>query len=200
MNVKGLSIQDIINLEWNDVSKLTRKELSVVTSRLVSATNKRLRRLEASSLGESPAYKSLLTRTGESRLSVKGKKQGQLQRVFSEAKHFLTLKTSTIGGYKKVIKNIKSSISSRLDRDISSIDVSKLYSTLHKGQEMGLIDMRGSKGSENAVNYITEILERNPNKTIDEIIDNIEDWYQNMYEEEFDYDEDYDDFYIDDDF
>lgn len=200
MNVKGLSIQDILNMDWIDVSKLSRKELANVTSRLVSATNKRLRRLEASPLGESPAYRSLLTRTGENRLSVKGKKQGQLQHVFKEAKHFLSLKSSTVGGYKKVIKNIKASISSRLGRDISSIDISKLYSTLHKGQEMGLIDMRGSKGSENAVNYITEILERNPTKSVDDIIDDIEDWYENMYEEEFDDEDDYDDFYIDDDF
>ena len=110
MNLKGLSIKDIMNMEWDDIQKLTRKELSSITSRLVSATNKRIRRLESSDLGESPALRSIKTRTGEDRLSVKGKSHGQLQQVFTEAKHFLGLKTSTISGFNKVIKNIKETI------------------------------------------------------------------------------------------
>ena len=110
MNIKGLSIKDIINMDFEDVQKLTRKELASLTSRLVSASNKRIRRLEKSELSESPALRSLKSRTGNIRLSVKGKSQGQLQKTFTEAKHFLNLKTSTIGGYKAVVKNIKKSI------------------------------------------------------------------------------------------
>lgn len=201
MNVKGMSIQDILNLEFEDIQKLTRKELAVVTSRLVSATNKRIRRLEKSDLGESPAIRSLKERTGEDRLSVKNKKQGQLQKVFTEAKHFLNLKTSTISGYKKVVKNIRKSVAQRTGKDISEVDISKLYSTLHKAQEMGLIDGRGSKGSEYAVNQIVDILEHNPDKSIDEVIDDINDWYSEMYEEDFtDYDEEDDDIFFDDEF
>lgn len=201
MDVKGLSIKDILNMDFSDIQKLTRKELANVTSRLVSASNKRIRRLEKSELGESPALRSLQTRTGENRLSVKGKSQGQLQRTFTEAKHFLNLKTSTISGYKSVIKNIKKSVSERTGRSISEIDVSKLYSTLHKAQELGLVDKRGSKGSEQAVNEIIDILERNPNKSIDDIINDIDDWYTEMYEEDFnDYDEEDDDIFFDDKF
>ena len=201
MDVKGLSIKDILNMDFSDIQKLTRKELANVTSRLVSASNKRIRRLEKSELGESPALRSLQTRTGENRLSVKGKSQGQLQRTFTEAKHFLNLKTSTIGGYKSVVKNIKKSVSERTGRSISEIDVSKLYSTLHKAQELGLVDKRGSKGSEQAVNEIIDILERNPNKSIDDIINDIDDWYTEMYEEDFnDYDEEDDDIFFDDKF
>ena len=201
MDVNGLSIKDIINMDFADIQKLTRKELATVTSRLVSASNKRIRRLEKSELGEAPSIRSLKVRTGEDRLSVKGKSQGQLQRTFTEAKHFLNLKTSTIGGYKKVIKNIKKTISERIERNVTELDVSKLYSTLHKAQELGLVDKRGSKGSEQAVNEIIDILERNPDKGIDDIINDIDDWYTEMYEEDFnDNDEEDDDIFFDDRF
>lgn len=201
MDVKGLSIKDILNMDFADIQKLTRKELAKVTSRLVSASNKRIRRLEKSNLGEAPSLRSLKTRTGENRLSVKGKSQGQLQRTFTEAKHFLNLKTSTISGYKSVIKNIKKTISDRTGKNITELDVSKLYSTLHKAQELGLIDKRGSKGSEQAVNEIIDVLERNPNKSIDDIINDIDDWYTEMYEEDFnDDDEEDDNIFFDDDF
>lgn len=201
MDIKGLSIKDISNLEWTDVQKLTRKELASLTSRLVSATNKRLRRLEKSGLGESPALRSFKTRTGEERLSVKGKGHGQLQRVFTEAKHFLNLKSSTVGGYKKVIKNIKETIQDKTGKDITELDVSKLYSTLHKAQEMGLVDKRGSKGSEYAVSQIIEVLNNNPNKSIDDVITDIDDWYENMITDLYDYEEDEDDdIFFDDNF
>ena len=201
MDVKGLSIKDILEMDFSDIQKLTRKELANVTSRLVSASNKRIRRLEKTELGESPALRSLKARTGDIRLSVKGKTQGQLQRTFTEAKHFLNLKTSTIGGYKSVIKNIKKSIGERTGKSISEVDVSKLYSTLHKAQELGLVDKRGSKGSEQAVNEIIDILERNPEKSIDDIINDIDDWYDEMYEEDFnDYDEEDDAIFFDDKF
>lgn len=200
MDVKGLSIKDIMNMDWSDVSKLTRKELASVTSRLVSASNKRLRRLEQSDyIGESPAYRSVKERTGEVRFSVKGKKHGQIERTFKEAKHFLSLKTSTISGYNKVLKNVRETIKTKIGRNVSNIDASKLFDALHKAQELGLVDKRGSKGSDIAVGFIVDMLERNPDKSVDDIINEFDDYASNLYEEEFtDYDED--DFFFDDDF
>lgn len=200
MDVKGLSIKDIMNMDWADVTKLTRKELATVTSRLVSASNKRLRRLEQSDfIGESPAYRSVKERTGEVRFSVKGKKHGQIERTFKEAKHFLSLKTSTISGYNKVLKNVRETINTKIGRKVTMTDVSKLFNTLHKAQELGLVDKRGSKGSEVAVGFIVDMLERNPDKSVDDLINEFDDYASNLYEEEFtDYDED--DFFFDDDF
>lgn len=200
MDVKGLSIKDIMNMDWADVAKLTRKELATVTSRLVSASNKRLRRLEQSDyIGESPAYRSVKERTGEVRFSVKGKKHGQIERTFKEAKHFLSLKTSTLSGYNKVLKNVRETINTKIGRNVTMTDVSKLFNTLHKAQELGLVDKRGSKGSEVAVGFIVDMLERNPDKSVDDLINDFDDYASNLYEEEFtDYDED--DFFFDDDF
>lgn len=202
INVNGLSINDILNMDWEDVSKLSRSELAKITSRLVSASNKRVKRLEQSNLGESPALRGLKAReNGQTRLSVKGKTHGQIEHTFITAKNFLSMKSSSISGYKKTIKNIRKSVSERIGKDVSDLDISKLYSTLHKAQEMGLVDGRGSKGSEYAVSQITDILENNPDKSIDDIIDDINDWYSNMYEEdESDYDEDDDAVFFDDEF
>ena len=202
MNVKGLSIKDITNLDWEDVSKLTRKELASITSRLVSASNKRLKRLEQSdSLGESPALRSVKDRTGDIRFSVKGKTHGQLERVFKEAKHFLNLKTSTVSGYRNVLKNVRETIKTKIGRRVSDIDVSKLFESLHKAQELGLVDKRGSKGSDIAVGFIIDMLERNPDKSVDAIINEFDNYASNLYEEELlDYEDEDDGIPFDDEF
>ena len=46
MNVKGLKISDILNIDLETFNKLNEKELRALTSRLVSAGNKRIRRLQ----------------------------------------------------------------------------------------------------------------------------------------------------------
>ena len=200
MDVTGLSIKDIINMDWEDVAKLTRKELATLTSRLVSASNKRLRRLEKSDyIGESPAYRSVRARTGDTRFSVKGKSHGQIERTFKEAKHFLTLKTSTLSGYKSVLKNVRETINTKIGRRVTDMDVSKLFNTLHKAQELGLVDKRGSKGSELAVGFIIDMLERNPDKSVDDMLSDFDEYASNLYEEEFT-DDDEDDISFDDKF
>lgn len=100
INVKGLTIQDIINLDFNrDIATLSRDDLAKVTSRLVSASNKRIRRLQKTDIGRlSPALKSRMERGGL--FSVKGLNRGEVESVFSEARGFLQLKTSSVKGWK----------------------------------------------------------------------------------------------------
>ena len=52
MDVKGLCIQDIIDMDWRDINRLNEKELRELSMRLNSAANKRLRRLEKSGQSE----------------------------------------------------------------------------------------------------------------------------------------------------
>lgn len=200
IDVTGFSINDIVNMDYDFIRQLSRRELAKLTSRLVSATNKRIRRLQKSEIGShSFALHNLLRRTGGEQLSVKGKTQGQVQNVFSIAKNFLTSKTSTVRGFKRVLKNMKTTIESKTGLPISNIDIAKLFNTLHRGQELGLIDPPGTQGSERAVGMITELMERNPNKTVDDLIDDLNNWYDNMETQMFeqdtdDYDTEIDDF------
>ena len=46
MNVKGLKISDILDIDLDSFNRLNEKELRALTSRLVSAGNKRIRRLQ----------------------------------------------------------------------------------------------------------------------------------------------------------
>lgn len=181
IDVNGFSIQDIINMDYDFIRQLSRSQLSKLTSRLVSAANKRIRILEKSDIGlHSFALKNLMARTGSEKLSVKGKSQGQIQNVFSTAKNFLTSKTSTVRGFKRVLKNMRTTIESKTGRAVSSVDIAKLFNTLHRGQEMGLIEPPGSTGSERAVGMIVELMEKNPSKSIDDLISDLENWYDRM--------------------
>ena len=46
MNVKGLKVKDIMNIDLDTFNNLNESELRAITSRLVSASNKRIRRLK----------------------------------------------------------------------------------------------------------------------------------------------------------
>ena len=60
VSVSGLSVNDIMEIDLDTFNKLGEKDLRAYTSRLVSASNKRIRRLEKHGI-VSPAYSSLGT-------------------------------------------------------------------------------------------------------------------------------------------
>lgn len=93
---EGLSVQDILNL---DTRKLTDDQLRAVTTRLASAANKRIRRMEKAGT-ESPALKNVKRSGGD--FSTKGKDAKGIRSEFKRAKGFLQSKTSSLRGYKKV--------------------------------------------------------------------------------------------------
>lgn len=98
INVSGLTIQDIMNMDYDIINKMNISDLRRVSSRLVSASNKRIRRLEKNEIGRlSPAYVSIEKRGGQ--FSNVGKNINQLRSQFIEMKQFLEKKTSTIKGW-----------------------------------------------------------------------------------------------------
>lgn len=100
--VSGLSIDDILNMDIVDFNRLSEKDLKLVVGRLVSAGNKRLRRMKAKGL-ISPAMVSLDKTPGGMGFSVKGKKINELRKEYARARNFLTKETSTVKGYTKVL-------------------------------------------------------------------------------------------------
>ena len=102
MNVSGLSVNDILSMDWTDIQKLNRRDLAQLTSRLASAGNKRLRRLEKEGLNETPAYIAIKRSGGD--FSVKSKTINELRNEFSRVRTFLdpSTKTSNVRGAKKV--------------------------------------------------------------------------------------------------
>ena len=102
LKIKGLSFEDIMDFEIEDLEELNRSELSKLTSRLVSVANKRIKSLQAH--GVDINLKSYIL---GGKFSVKGKNKKQLLREFSRASEFLSRKTSTWKGYKEYMEKIE---------------------------------------------------------------------------------------------
>lgn len=100
MKITGLSIQDILDMDWKEINKLSLEEMKKLSMRLNSAANKRLRRVEAS--GEerwSPAYQAVQQSGGD--FSVKGKTtKAEIKAELQRAGSFLNAKTSSVRGTK----------------------------------------------------------------------------------------------------
>lgn len=96
-----------MNIAEGDFLSFTEKEQKLVTSRLVSAGNKRARRF-VKITGQDINLKSY---TSGGKFSVKGKtkKSGELYKEFKRVKEFLSRKTSSARGYKEYINKMKES-------------------------------------------------------------------------------------------
>ena len=184
MNVKGLKITDILDIDLDTFNNLNEKELRALTSRLVSAGNKRIRRLEKHDIN-SPAMQSLGNEkkfsTKLSKDTSKQQRVNKLRAEFSRARSFLTSETSTISGYKQFNKRTIRRIAQQLNMSEKvvekKLDVNRLYDLLHKAQSQGLISSyQGSKGSIQARNTIAEILIDKPDVKEDTLLY----WLRNM--------------------
>ena len=114
MNVKGLKISDILNMSWDDLNSLSGKDLKAVTSRLVSASNKRIKRLQNSPRGTSSfAYQTVEERGRK--FSVRGLTTNEVRQEFSNARRFLNMQTSTVKGWKEYRENMNQRLTETLD-------------------------------------------------------------------------------------
>lgn len=190
MNVKGLKITDILDIDLDTFNHLKESELRAITSRLVSASNKRIRRLEKHNIN-SPAYQSLgKEKTFSTKLPKSTSRQQRVNRLraeFSRARSFLTSETSTIGGYKKFTERTYERIHEETNIPKSTLKNigNRLFDLLHKAQSKGIISSyRGSKESLHARNVIAEILVDNPNVNEDTMFGWLEEQMNEYYEEQ----------------
>ena len=101
MNVTGLSIKDIVDKSYSEIAKLNERDLKDLSSRLVSALNKRIRRMIASGQ-ESAALNQLAREQGIDlsvsipKFSVKGKKFNELRSQFIQMREYATRQTGSL--------------------------------------------------------------------------------------------------------
>ena len=128
--VKGLSIDDIVNM---DINTLGEADLRAVATRMVSAANKRIRRLEKAEYGKlSPAYGRI---KNQGRMfSVKGKNMSQLRGEMAQMRSFIRLKTSTLSGWRKVRKYVEKRLGGTMSES-DTIEFWRVYRKLE--QESG---------------------------------------------------------------
>lgn len=182
IDVKGLSVNQILDM---DVNKLDEKDLRKVATRLMSASNKRIKRLREMSGGKlSPAMQQMETRTPSGKFSVKGKNLNQLRHEISSMKGFLKGKTSSVTGWKRTKRLKKEQLEANLGYEITEKDEAKFWKTYHRLEE--------SKGS--ALGTIYDSLQVmkaihakiRQRKGISQILDEIEPEMETMYKEGMD--------------
>ena len=197
MNVKGLKIADILSMDWEQINRLNTKELKQITSRLVSASNKRIRALEKTKLGKSSfAYQSVEERGRK--FSVRGKNVGQTKQEFKLASNFLRMKTSTVTGWKKYRKSVEERTAGATggeSTEWSDRTWSKYWKVYRKFEENhgGTFKKGDSDRIQQMLRSIMESSDKR--KSADSFQRMIEDEYEDIYESEMDDEEDIEDFF-----
>lgn len=174
-NVTGKSVDDLLNMESREFSKVSqdRQALSRVVSRLASAANKRIKRMQAK--GEnSPALIRAMESGGK--FSVKGKSLDELKKEFMRVKSFLQDKTSDLKQWKKLKNKLKES----LGKSGVIIDENKVGKVIHIYEE---IRKKNPEVSAKEFKYkIFETIQTMPDDiSVNQQIENIADNLENIY-------------------
>lgn len=191
MNIKGLKITDIMNMSWDELNSMNATDLKQVTSRLVSASNKRIKRLTETKRGKSSfAYQSVEERGRK--FSVRGMDTNQLKSEFASAKHFLEMKTSTLKGWNKYRTEMETRVGYATEgesQNWSERTWSKYWKVYRRFEEThGGELQKGGKGkkgdSDRVQRMLTEIMKNNDKRKNAESFQRIiEDEWKDMQEQ-----------------
>lgn len=134
INVNGLSIKDILNMDLYSLNQTDTKNLA---NRLVSASNKRLRYLERDKSGHgvaSPAYKKVMDKGV---FSVKGKKRSQVMNEIKRMREFLSAKSSTTRGWNAIRRKVERRIGEKVGEKVrlSNEEYSNMWSAYELMQD-----------------------------------------------------------------
>ena len=129
---KGYSINDILNMDIEEFSNLSKPQLREVVSRLASAANKRLARVSKDDI-VSPAQIEAVESGGK--FSTKGKSEIELQVEFRRVANFLQDKTSTVTGARQLEDEVRTELKRRygigIDRN-NFRDMLKTFKSLYE--------------------------------------------------------------------
>lgn len=102
-----MKLEDVEKLTSSDINQLSYKDLKKVARIYFDVANKRIKRLEKSKKGDTPALRNLKKQQGIStpHFGIKStSNRNQLLKSVIQAKEFLGSKTSTLTGIKKIEK------------------------------------------------------------------------------------------------
>ena len=148
-------IDDILNIDINDLNRMTKKQLLDVVRQLSKTANQRIYRLEHTKTGTlSPAYHHVEKR-GEI-FGVKGKTLNQLRNEYADVKNFLKMKTSTVSGWNKVRKETYN----RIGTDFAGVDEVRFWNLYRKLEELDFGSVQ-NVGSTTTQRMLRQELEQN---------------------------------------
>ena len=170
----------IMNLPLNKVMSMPRANLAKEVSRLASAANKRLVRLEKQNI-TTPA--SVYIKEHGGKFSVAGKNVFELREEFQRAKGFLESETSTVRGYKKWGSKIAKTLHENAGIDYDSLTEDqkrifwKAYSKLEESDAANVYGARYRTSINTIYDAVTNGLKL---KDVDNFVNDLS---QNIYDE-----------------
>jgi hypothetical protein len=111
VNLTGKSVNQLVHLSATQIKGYDRQNLARIVTKLNSAANKRVTRLEKAGYS-TPAMRAAKVDKGQ-RFSVAGKNLKQLRAEYIRVSGFLKADTSTKKGYKGFLKKIQKSFSDK---------------------------------------------------------------------------------------
>ena len=111
VNLNGKSVNQLVHLSATQIKSYDRQNLARIVTKLNSAANKRLVRLEKAGYN-TPAMRAAKVDKGR-RFSVAGKNLKQLRAEYIRVSNFLKADTSTKKGYKGFLKKIQKAFSDK---------------------------------------------------------------------------------------
>ena len=111
VNLTGKSVNQLVHLSATQIKGYDRQNLAKIVTKLNSAANKRVTRLEKAGYN-TPAMRAAKVDKGQ-RFSVAGKNLKQLRAEYIRVSGFLKADTSTKKGYKGFLKKIQKAFSDK---------------------------------------------------------------------------------------
>ena len=121
MNVTGKSVSELLDM---NPDKLSAADLRQVVSRIASAGNKRLKRLEESGM-YSPAADDVIENGGK--FSVKNKSRDDLLTEFKREREFFDKKTSSVRGIRDIRNRTAKTLESRGVTNINKEQIGEAF-------------------------------------------------------------------------
>lgn len=184
-SVSGKSIADLTRLSPKEIQSFKRTELAKVVTRLASAANKRIKRLQKSGVSSS-ALQAV-----DGRFSVSGKNMAELKEEYKRVKSFLGAETSTVTGAKKVRANVIEGARKR-GVEISEKDYDKFFRAY---EELKKVDpsVQDKLMKYNVWGELTEQIKTGASMT--DILIKMQENLGNIYEKRFSTDKDFSEFF-----
>lgn len=186
VDLTGVSIEQLVHLSASEIKGYDRDNLARIVTKLDSAANKRITRLEKAGYN-TPAMRAAKVDNGQ-RFSVKGKNLKQLRAQYIQVSNFLKSETSTKKGYKSFLKKMKKSFSDKgvkidrgTDKDVQDFiqKETKIYDWLKERNP--IIEESGYKYE--AMKIISEYVNQD-NLSESAIKKRMTKWIKKTYEEE----------------
>ena len=173
------TVKELVNVDPHEVGKWDVKTLRSNVTKMVSAANKRIARMLKAGL-TNHSVQEVADRGG---FRVKGKNENQLRGEYIRLRQFLNQKNTTVGGYRKQIKESQKRLA---DEGIKVTDTE--YGKLNL--VYGKLQQRSKALADKALKYkiydkIIKHIRKNGNKkTIDDTVAEMEREIEKVYEDE----------------